>query len=138
MRIAVASTPLTTTLAEDVPAAVTGVEEAGRLDAAIVCLPESGLPGHRGHGDVADVTAAELEEAVTEVAAAAARAGVVAIVGAERHTPDGREIVSHVLGADGSLLGTQAKTQIDPDEEAWYVPGSGRRVFDAAALALGI
>src|SRR4051812_33812890 len=134
MRIAVASTPLTTTLAEAVPAAVTAVEEAGRLGAAIVCLPETGLPGHPGHGDVADVTAAELEGAAREVAAAAARAGVVVIVGAERHTPDGREIVSHVLGTDGALVGIQAKTQIDPDEEAWYVPGSGRRVFEVAGL----
>jgi predicted amidohydrolase len=138
MRIAVASTPLTTTLAEAVPAAIAAVEEAGRLGAAIVCLPETGLPGHRGHGDVAEVTAAELEGAVKEVAAAAARAGVVAIVGAEQYAPGGREIVSHVLGADGSLLGTQAKTQIDPDEEAWYVPGSGRRVFGAAGLTFGI
>ncbi len=56
-----------------------------------------------------------------------ARAGVVAIVGAERPTPAGREIVAVVLGADGTRLGEQAKTQIDPSEEPHYVPGSGRR-----------
>ena len=138
MRIAVASTPLTTTLAEAVPAAVAAVEEAGRLGAAIVCLPETGLPGHRGHGDVAEVTGAELEQAVADVAAATARARVVTIVGAERHTSAGREIVSHVLGADGSLLGTQAKTQIDPSEEEHYVPGSGRCVFEAGGLTFGV
>ena len=42
IRIAVASTPLTATLAEAVPAAVAAIEEAGRLGAAIVCLPETG------------------------------------------------------------------------------------------------
>ncbi|MGZ8694738.1 MAG: nitrilase-related carbon-nitrogen hydrolase, partial [Gaiellaceae bacterium] len=138
MRIAVASTPLTTTLAEAVPAAVAAVEEAGRHGAAIVCLPETGLPGHRGHGDVTEVTMGELEQAVEEVAVAAARARVVTVVGAERHTPAGREIVSHVIAADGALLGTQAKTQIDPDEEAWYVAGCGRRIFHAAGLTFGV
>lgn len=44
VRIAVASTPLTTTLDEAIPAAVAAIEEAGRLGAAIVCLPESTLP----------------------------------------------------------------------------------------------
>ena len=47
IRIAVASTPLTATLDEAVPAAVAAIEAAGRLGAAIVCLPETGLPGHR-------------------------------------------------------------------------------------------
>ena len=72
------------------------------------------------------------------MAAAARRAGVVAIVGTERPTAAGREIVSVVIGADGSRLGEQAKTQIDPTEEPHYVPGAGRRVFTAAGLTFGI
>ena len=47
IRIAVASTRLTTTLADAVPAAVAAIEEAGRQGARIVCLPETGVPGHR-------------------------------------------------------------------------------------------
>ena len=47
VRIAVASTPLTATLEEAVPAAIAAIEEAGRLGAAIVCLPETAIPGHR-------------------------------------------------------------------------------------------
>jgi hypothetical protein len=39
IRIAVASTPLTATLEEAVPAAVAAVDEAGRLGARILCLP---------------------------------------------------------------------------------------------------
>src|SRR4051812_10184673 len=106
VRIAVASTPLTATLEEAVPAAVAAVLEAGRLGAAIVCLPETGLPGHRSQARaVPDVGAEEIERAVEEVAAAAARAGVVTIVGAERPTAAGRLIVSAVLGADGTRLG---------------------------------
>jgi len=139
IRIAVASTPLTAILAEAVPAAVAAVEEAGRLGAAIVCLPETGLPGHRDQARaVPDVTAEALDDALIEVAQAARTAGVVTIVGAERPTPAGREIVAVVFDADGTRLGAQAKTQIDPSEERHYVAGSGRRVFTAAGVTFGI
>jgi predicted amidohydrolase len=63
---------------------------------------------------------------------------VVTIVGAERPTPAGREIVAVVLDADGSQLGSQAKTQIDPTEERLYVAGSGRRTFAAAGVTFAI
>ncbi len=139
VRIAVAATPLTATLAEAVPAAISAIEEAGRLGAAIVCLPESTLPGHRVQRRMVPVlTAEELELATGEVAAAAARASVVSIVGVERLTAAGREIRSIVLGADGSVCGEQAKTQIDPSEERDYVPGSGRDVFTVAGATFGI
>ena len=139
IRIAVASTPLTAKLAEAVPAAVAAVEEAGRLGAAIVCLPETGLPGHRVQArPVEDATQEALDAAVREVAAAARRARVVTIVGTERPTPAGREIVQVVLGADGASLGEQVKTQVDPSEEVHYAPGRGRRVFTAAGVTFGI
>ncbi|HVU51294.1 MAG TPA: carbon-nitrogen hydrolase family protein [Polyangia bacterium] len=140
IRIAVASTPLTATLAEAVPAAVAAVEEAGRLGAAIVCLPETGLPGHRmQRRPVEDATPAALDEAVAAVAAAARRARVVTIVGTERPTPAGREIVQVVIDADGATLGAQTKTQMDPSEEVQYVASrAGRRVFTVAGVTFGI
>jgi predicted amidohydrolase len=139
IRVAVASTPLTATLEEAVPAAIAAVEEAGRLGARIVCLPETGLPGHRSQaGVVPDVSQGALDDALREVAEAARRAQVVTIVGAERPTPAGREIVSFVIGADGTMLGEQVKTQIDPSEEPNYVAGAGRRVFTAAGVTFGI
>lgn len=139
IRIAVASTPLTATLEQAVPAAVAAVHEAGRMGARIVCLPETGLPGHRDQpGPVQDVAAAALEAAVREVAGAALDAGVVTIVGVERPTAAGREMVSMVIGADGALIGDQVKTQIDPTEERFYVAGTGRRVFEVEGLTFGI
>ncbi|MEK6721401.1 MAG: carbon-nitrogen hydrolase family protein [Chloroflexota bacterium] len=139
IRIAVASTPLTATLDEAVPAAVAAVEEAGRLRARIVCLQETGLPGHRVQGRfVPEVSEDELDDALGEVADAARRAGVVTIVGTERMTAAGRLMLSVVFDADGNRLGEQAKTQIDPTEEPHYVPGTGRRVFTAAGVTFGI
>jgi predicted amidohydrolase len=139
IRVAVASTPLTSTLGEAVPAAVAAVEEAGRLGAAIVCLPETGLPGHRMQKRaVEEASQAALDAALREVAEAARRAGVVAIVGTERPGAAGREIVEVVIGADGSTLGEQVKTQMDPSEEVHYAAGRGRRVFTAAGATFGI
>lgn len=139
MRIAVASTPLTATLEEAVPAAVAAVEEAGRLGASVVCLPETGLPGHRLQDRaVPEITQEQLGAALGAVAAAAAAAGVVTIVGAERPTAAGREIVSFVLGADGARLGEQVKTQVAPEEDGLYAPGSGRRTFTAGVLTFAI
>jgi predicted amidohydrolase len=139
IRIAVVSTPLTATLEEAVPAAVAAVEEAGRLGARIVCLPETGLPGHRDQGrPVPDVSTTALDDALRAVAVAARRAHVATIVGTERPTPAGREILQVVFDADGTRLGDQAKTQIDPSEERHYVPGSGRRVFTTEGLTFGI
>lgn len=139
IRVAVASTPLTVDLDEAVPAAVSAIEAAGRLGARIVCLPETGLPGHRCQKrPVPEVAASAIDEALRAVADAARNSGVVTIVGSEHPTPAGREIRSVVFDADGALLGYQAKTQIDPSEEADYVAASGRRVFEAAGVTFGI
>lgn len=139
VRIAVASTPLTATLEEAVPAAIAAIEEAARQGARIVCLPETALPGHRSQRRVVPYyTADELADGLAQVADATRAAGIVAMVGMERRRDAGREIVAVVLDADGSTLGVQPKTQIDPTEEPNYVPGSGRQVFTAAGLTFGI
>ncbi|HLY14394.1 MAG TPA: carbon-nitrogen hydrolase family protein [Candidatus Limnocylindrales bacterium] len=139
VRIAVASTPLTATLEEAVPAAIAAVEEAGRLGAAIVCLPETAVPGHRVQArSVPVVSAKALDGALGQIAEAARRTRVATIVGTERLTAAGRQIASIVIGADGSILGEQAKTQIDPSEELDYVPGRGRRLFAVAGVTFGI
>jgi predicted amidohydrolase len=139
IRIAVASTPLTATLGDAVPAAIEAIEQAGRLGARIVCLPETDLPGHRVQGrPVPDVSAPALEGALDAVADAARRAGLVAIVGTERLTAAGREIVAVVIGSDGTTLGVQPKTQIDPTEEPHYVAGTGRRTFTTDGLKYGV
>jgi predicted amidohydrolase len=141
VRVAVASTPLLAHLAEAVPAAVAAVEEAGRLGAAIVCLPETVLPGHRMQRRPVEVASqGELDAALREVAAAAARARVVTLVGTERpsQSPGRSEIVQVVLDADGTTLGEQRKTQMDPSEEVAYAADEGRRVFTAAGVTFGI
>jgi predicted amidohydrolase len=139
VRIAVASTPLTATLEEAVPPVLVAIEAAGKLGVRILCLPEAILPGHRMQKRaVEDASAAALEAALEQVAAAARAAQVVTLVGTERPTADRRQLVQVVFDENGSRLGEQVKTQVDPTEEQIYAPGSQRRVFTAAGVTFGI
>jgi predicted amidohydrolase len=140
VRIAVASTPLTATLEEALPPALAAIEEAARAGARIVCLPEAILPGHRmQERAVEEATEEALEAALRKVGETAREHQIVTLMGTERPTPSGRrELVQVVFDADGTRLGEQVKTQVDPSEEKAYVPGSRRRVFMAAGVTFGI
>ena len=138
-RLGLASLPLTSRLDEAVAAITAAVAQASELGADILCLPESCLPGHRVQPDVvAAYNQDSLDEALTTIADEVRRHGVATVVGTEQVTPAGLQIVATVIDGDGTVLGYQAKTQLDPLEEPHYVPGHGRRVFTAAGVTFGI
>lgn len=113
--------------------------EAAAQGAGIVCFPEAYLPGLRGLDfEVLPWSEATQERALAAVQESARARGVAAILGMERITPDGRRIVAVVIDAEGRVVGEQAKAQLDPSEDRFYVPGSGRRLFEIGGLKLGI
>jgi predicted amidohydrolase len=63
---------------------------------------------------------------------------VAVILGMESISEAGRQIAAHVIDARGDVLGCQTKNQLDPSEDAFYVPGTTRRVFEIAGVKLGI
>lgn len=139
LRIAVASTAPTATLEQALPPALASIARAGELGARILCLPEAILPGHRMQREaIEDASAAAIDAALEHVAQAARAAGVVTLVGTERLTSERRFLTQVVFDADGSLLGEQLKTQVDPREEELYAPGARRRVFTAAGVTFGV
>lgn len=138
-RIGVASTPLTASIAEGIPVVLDAIRRAGMAGVEVLCLPETVLPGHRMQAAaVSEVDPAELEAAIGAVAAAAGEAGVAVVLSVEKPTPAGGEITAVVIDADGIVLGEQPKTQIDPAEEEYYVPGTGRRLFDTGGLTFAV
>jgi predicted amidohydrolase len=138
-RVGLASLPLTSRLEDAVAAITAAVAQASELGADILCLPESCLPGHRVQPDVvAAYDQDALDEALTTVAEEVRRHGVATVVGTEQVTPAGLQIIATVIDNDGTILGHQAKTQLDPMEEPHYVPGHGRRIFTAAGVTFGI
>lgn len=123
-----------------------GLEKVHRLlaDAAgrgaeVVCFPEAYLPGLRGLDfDVPPFDQSDLDR-VLRCAADWARAYRVAVIlGAERFSAAGRQIAAYVFGPGGELLGCQTKTQLDPSEDRFYVPGSGRRLFEVNGVKFGV
>jgi len=56
----------------------------------------------------------------------------------ERITRGGRQIASVVFDDRGNRQGMQTKNQLDPSEDAFYIPGATRKVFLSANFKFGI
>src|SRR5262249_41295610 len=132
MLISLASPCIATSLDEGLDKVRWLIAEAAGRGARVVCFPEAYLPGLRG-GDIEVLPfgQAELERVLGAVAGWARQYGVATILGTERLTEAGRENVAVVFDDRGRTLGCQTKNQIAPSEDPHYVPGSGRRLFEA-------
>src|SRR4051794_40309297 len=138
-RIALANIEFPPTPDESITLAVQAIAEASRAGADLICFPECFVPGYRAAGKhlpPADQTF--LERAWSAVSAAAAADNVAVILGTERFVHGELVISALVVNRDGSIAGFQDKVQIDPSEEATYVAGTGRRVFQIGPVTFGI
>ncbi len=139
MIIALASPRFATCLDEALDTVERLVAEAASQRAEIVCFPEAYLPGLRGLGfDVLPFDVADQGRVLATVARIAKKHRVATILGMERLTGAGRENVAAVLDANGELLGFQAKNQLAPSEDPFYVPGTGRQIFEVNGVKFGI
>ena len=115
------------------------VADAAARKAEIVCFPEAYLPGLRGQDfDVFSFGVPEEERALLAVAEYASRHAIAVIMGMERLTAHGKQIVAYVFGADGQQHGYQTKNQLDPSEDQFYVPGDARQLFEVGGVTFGI
>ena len=113
--------------------------EAAAQDVAIVCFPETYIPGLRGFDFPVSAPDQRRQEQALETIRAAARAHRVAtVVGMEWESTAGRHNVAFVVSRDGEVVGYQAKNQIPPEEEPFYVPDGRRRLFEVDGVPFGI
>ncbi len=139
MIVALASPRVATTFDEGLEKVEWLVSEASARGADVVCFPEAYLPGLRGQDfEVPPFDQGDQQRALRLAAEWARRHEVAVILGMERISEAGRQIAAYVIDARGLALGFQTKNQLDPSEDAFYVPGTTRRVFEIAGVTLGI
>jgi len=137
--LALAAPRVATSLDDGIARIAALMADAAGRGAQIVCFPEAYLPGLRGQDfAVLPFGHAEQERVLREVGAAARKHAIAAILGMERLVDEGRQIAAWVFDAQGELQGLQTKNQIAPSEDAFYVPGTQRQVFEVAGLRFGI
>jgi len=113
--------------------------DAGAQGVAIVCFPETYIPGLRGMDFPVPPHDQRRQQAVLDaVRASARRHGVAVVIGMEWESAAGLHNVAFVVGRDGAVLGCQAKNQIPPEEEPYYVPDGRRRLFAIDGVPFGI
>jgi predicted amidohydrolase len=115
------------------------LREASAQGAEIVCFPEAYLPGLRGQDfEVLPFDRTVQERVLRMVAEWARTYGVATILGMERLAATGRQNVAVVIDAHGEVQGYQTKNQLDPTEDACYIPGDTRRLFEVNGVRFGI
>jgi predicted amidohydrolase len=115
------------------------LDEAGRRNVAIVCFPETYIPGLRGLDFPVPPHDQRRQEAALEtVRRAAERNRVAVVIGMEWETPAGMHNVAFVISRQGVVEGYQAKNQIPPEEEPSFVPDKRRRLFEVDGVSFGI
>jgi predicted amidohydrolase len=139
MIVALASPRVAATLEEGLENVRRLQAEAAARDADVVCFPEAYLPGLRGQDfEVPPFAREDYDRAVRTVALWAREHAIATILGIERITDAGRQVAAIVIDADGAIQGRQTKTQLDPSEDRYYVPGWGRRTFETKGVRFGI
>jgi predicted amidohydrolase len=139
LRIALAAARNATSIEERLSTVERFLAEAGQRGVAVVCFSESYIPGLRGQDfSVPSPDQRRQELALERIRAAARRNGVAAVIGMEWESPAGLHNVAFVISRAGEILGFQAKNQIPPEEEPFYVPAGGRRLFEVDGVPFGI
>lgn len=139
MIIALASPRVAASIEDGLEKVERSLSEAAARGAEIVCFPEAYLPGLRGLDFEVPPFDPMQQERVLRIVAQWARTYQVAVIlGMERITDAGRQIVAAVLDANGEIQGYQTKNQLDPTEEGPYVPGDTRQLFEIHGVKFGV
>lgn len=140
LRIGLASPRVAATREEGVATVDRFLAEAAERGAAIVCFPETYLPGYRGpeFPGTPPVDQRAQEETLEAVRASARKHRVAAIATMEWASPAGQLNAAFVVNADGTIQGCQTKNQLPLVEEPYYVPGDRRYLFTVNEVPFGI
>jgi predicted amidohydrolase len=113
--------------------------DAAAQHVAIVCFPETYIPGLRGFDfPVPPHDQRRQQESLETICDSARRHRVAVVVGMEWESAAGLHNVAFVVSRDGAVMGHQPKNQIPVEEEPFYVPDGARRLFEVDGVPFGI
>ena len=139
LRLALASPPVAGTIEQALPWVERFIGESAARNADVVCFPETYIPGLRGMDfEVEPHDPAKLSEARERVCELAARHSMRVIIPMEWGSAEGILNVAFVISDGGEVLGCQTKNQLAPEEDAFYVPGHTREMFEIKGVPFGI
>lgn len=139
MIVALASPRIASSVEEGLENVLRLLADASNKGAEIVCFPEAYIPGLRGQDfEVHPFDRIQEERALRIVAGFAKKFSIATILGMEKPTENGSQIVAYVIDAQGEIQGYQTKNQLDPTETSFYIPGNTRRIFTINDLKFGI
>jgi len=140
MKIALASPPFVASIQDGLTWTEKLVKEAAEQQAAIICFPESFIPGYPGMGYAPEERKADkLQIALEKVCAIAAENKVAIVMPMDWYTFSGDLLnVAFVIDAKGQVLGYQSKNQLDPTEDVLWVPGMTRSIFEIDGVKIGV
>jgi len=139
LRIALATPRVASSLSDGVARVDALVGDAARAGAAIVCFPETFLPGIRGEEYTFPASdQRDLKDALEAVQGIALRHRIAVILPMEWHAGHGLLNLAFVISDAGEVMGFQTKNQIPIEEEDIYIPGDSRRLFSVRGIDFGI
>ena len=139
MKIALASPPFPSSLNDALYWLEKLAKEAASAGAALVCFPESFLPGYPGmHTAEADRSPKSLRAALQRACQVAKENSIALIVPMDWPSENGLLNVAQVIDKGGEVLGYQTKNQLDPSEDNIWMPGNERQLFEVDGFRFGI
>jgi predicted amidohydrolase len=139
MKIALASPALTKTVNEGLSQLEDLAKEAAEKKVAIICFPESFIPGYpTTENKVEKATADYLQNALQKACAIAAKNSIAIILPMDWYEADKFLNVAFVISAKGEVLGYQSKNQLDPAEDNIWTAGTKRQLFEVNDVKFGI
>jgi predicted amidohydrolase len=139
MRIALASPTITKTINEGLSQLEILTKEAAEQEAAIVCFPESFIPGYpTTENKVEKATGYDLQSALQKACAIAAKNSITIMLPMDWYDSEKLLNVAFVISANGEVLGYQSKNQLDPTEDNIWMPGTKRQLFEVNNTQFGI
>lgn len=139
MKIALASAPFPKGIHDGLITLEKMVKEAAETHAEIICFPESYLPGYPGMKySTNDQTSDSLEAALDKVCKIAAENSIAIIIPMDWHLNKQLVNLAYVVSKEGKILGYQTKNQLDPSEDAIWIPGTDRNIFELNDVKFGI